>query len=251
MSRRKPAPEQMLFVTGTGTGAGKTWVTRGLAAAAVRSGRQVAALKPYESGCAAGVAAASPLLGADAEALARASGRPDLAAAGAFYRARLPLAPWAATLAGEPPPPSIADLAAEVQALSTHAELTLVEGAGGLLVPVDEENDVADLAVALGAPLLIVAGDCLGVLSHTLTAVEAAARRGLEIVAVVLTPAAGYDDQEGQEGEKAEDPSRVYNQAILAARLDTPVLTIGRTNNDDLALADAVITAGLYDLVAG
>ncbi len=240
-----------VFITGTGTGVGKTWVTRGLAAAAVRDGRRVAALKPYETGCPTDASGA--LTAPDASALARAAGRPDLASPEGLYRALPPLAPWAATLAGTVPPPSPKDLAAELEARSRDADLTLVEGAGGLLVPVDEKRDVADLAVVLGAPVIIVARDGLGVLSHTLTAVESSSRRGLEVLAIVLTPSPGLEPsaQNRPDDSGTDDPSLAHNRTILAARLDAPVLAIGRTTDDDGALADAVIEAGLYALVSG
>jgi len=215
------------FVTGTGTGVGKTWVARGITAAAIARGLRVAALKPYETGV--------DHEAADAAALARAARRADLAEAGAFYRVAPPLAPWAATLSGETPPPTLADLAAEVDARSASAAITVVEGAGGLLVPVDEKHDVADLAMLLGARLILVTRDGLGVLSYTLTAAESAARRELPIAAVVLTP------------PEAPDPSTRRNQAILEARLPAPVIAFPPCPDDDRALAAAAEDSGLMN----
>src|SRR5690349_14088900 len=114
-----------LFITATGTGAGKTFVSRGLACELTRSGRRVAALKPLETGIApasnplpSGVSQLAPTPIPDATQLARACGRPELAQAAGFYRAALPVAPYAAALAsGEPPP----DLSALVTAIASAA----------------------------------------------------------------------------------------------------------------------------------
>ncbi|MFW5925199.1 MAG: dethiobiotin synthase [Myxococcota bacterium] len=220
------------FVTATGTGVGKTFVTRGLATALRRRGHPVAAIKPVETGC-----APDPL---DARALARACGRPELASAPGLYRAPPPVAPYAATLSGLPAPPPPDHLAATVRALAPDTDITLVEGAGGLLVPLDRERTMADLARALGLPLLLVADDGLGVLSFTLTAADAARARGLDVAAVVLVR---------REASPA-DPSRETNGRILAERLaPVPVLQFPHCADEDRALADAAEAAGLLALV--
>lgn len=206
-----------LFITGTGTGVGKTWLTRGLAAALHRRGVSVAAIKPLETGC-----DPDP---ADALELARACGREELARAPGLYRARPPLAPYAATLEGEPPVDLDAVLAAT---RDLAADVTLVEGAGGLLVPLDAEHTLAELAAALALPLVIVARDGLGVLSATLTTAECAARRGLVLRAVVLSPP-----------NDPHDASPATNARILQERLDCPVLRYAPARDDDAVLADA------------
>jgi len=219
-----------LFITGTGTGVGKTFVTRGLAHALRHDGVSVAAIKPYETGC-----APDP---EDALALGRACGRPELANAEGLYRARRPVAPWAATLAGEPPPAPIDTLAATVRGLAASSEIALVEGAGGLRVPVDADQDVADLAIALGLPLLLVARDELGVLSHTLCAYEAARARGLHVVGVVLSSSL-----------EAGDPSQAHNTRILQDRLEAPVFHLGPTDDENSAIARALEASGALCLL--
>lgn len=192
------------FITGTGTGVGKTHFTCALARAATHAGLRCAAVKPMETGC-------SPHA-EDANALAHACSRPELATHPGFYRARRPLAPYAATLMGEPPLALESLIAATVDALD-GSDFGLVEGAGGILVPLDAERTVADLIDALELPTLIVARDGLGVLSSTLTAVEAATRRGLPITAVVLS----------QHGPA--DVSQQTNHEILERYLPCPVWT--------------------------
>lgn len=199
------------FVSGTGTGVGKTFVTRGLARALARRDVKVVAVKPLETGC-----TPDPL---DALALARAGGRPEAALAPGLYRARLPLAPWAATLEGEPAPDLDAIVGA-IEALASGADVTLIEGAGGVRVPLDAERDVLDLVARLDARLVMVSTDRLGVLSHVLTAYESAVARGVDVAAVVLT-------------QGGEDPSSRTNARILAARLPCPIATFPRVEHDD------------------
>lgn len=216
-------PRRGLFLTGTGTGVGKTWVSRGLLAASRRAGRPCPGVKPLETGC-----APDPL---DALALERAAGVPGTARAPGLYRARLPAAPWAATLAGEPPPPPVSELADRVAALV--GDRGLVEGAGGWLVPLDATRDVADLQRALGLPAVVVAPDRLGVLSDTLALAAVARARQLPLAGVVLV--AHPDD--------ADDPTRATNARILEARLaPAPVWTFPACEDDDDALAAAAET---------
>lgn len=221
-----------LFITGTGTSVGKTWVTRGLARAFVRRGLRVAAIKPIETGC-----DPDP---ADATVLGRSCGRADLAEAPGLYRARAALSPYAALLEGESSAADPTLLARRCRELAASAGVLLVEGAGGLLAPLDRTHDIADLARALELPLLLVADDALGVLSLVLTAVESARARSLPLAAVVLT----------QRAVSPADPSRRSNRRILSERLDVPVLAFPSCPDDDDALALAAEQAGLVPLVA-
>ncbi len=207
----------IVFVSATGTDAGKTALTRGLARAAARSGLDVVAIKPFETGVASHAH--------DAEALARAAGR---TVAGPWYRARAPVAPWAATLMGEAPPDWEAIVHRLRQVASEHA-LCLVEGAGGARVPVDPRREVVDLAVELGAAVLVVAPNQLGVLSYTLTAFEHLRARGLE-PSLVLREI------------PAPDPSGATNAAILSEKLQiSPARLPFVPSASDDALADAVV----------
>jgi dethiobiotin synthetase len=220
------------FITATGTAAGKTFLTRGIARWLQRAGRHPLALKPLETGV-----APDPV---DALALARACARPELAHAAGFARAEPPLAPYAAALERGLPPPRIETLVAAIRSLEQTGDSLLVEGAGGLLVPIDERNTMAELAAALDLPLLIVAPDRLGVLSEALTCVESAVARRLTVLAVIL----------GQHARVADDPSPRTNARILAERLACPILSLPAVPDDDDALADAVDAAGIIALLA-
>ena len=219
-----------LLITGPSTGAGKTFVNRALAAALRARGLRVAALKPVETGV-----DPDPL---DALALARAAGQPDLAHQPGFYRARPPLAPFAAELEGGTEL-DLLSMVTRVRELAAQADALLVEGAGGLLTPLDLEHDVSHLARRLDLPLLLVARDQLGVISHVLTCAEAARTRALRVVAVILS----------QHPADTRDPSRRTNQRILQARLPCPVRTFRACDDADESLAAAAESSGLIELL--
>jgi len=187
-----------LFVTGTDTGVGKTLVGRVLGASARAAGLRVAPFKPFESGCGHDPSGAS--LPADALALRTACGLDDRSLTindCNVYSFSDPIAPGAAARrAGV--------TVDEARVLRTYAalrarfDLLIIEGAGGLLVPLSDRLLVGDLAARLGAPLLIVARDALGTINHTLLTVSEARRRGLPVAGVVLsrtTPLAGPDTE--------------------------------------------------------
>jgi dethiobiotin synthetase len=214
-----------VFITSTGTGAGKTHVARAIAAGLRARGVRVAALKPIETGC-----DPDPL---DALALERAAGASGFARDARFYRARSPVSPWAASIAGEAPP-EFAVLLKRIAAIRDAYEFTLVEGAGGLLVPLSKKEDMASLAAALNYPLLIVAPNRLGVLSHLRTLHESAQRRSLAVLAIVLT-----------EPEPHPDASSSTNARILRELVPAPILSFAHTPDHDEDLARAGEQAGL------
>ncbi|MEU1673339.1 dethiobiotin synthase [Streptomyces roseifaciens] len=168
----------VLVVTGTGTEIGKTVVTAAVAAAARAAGRSVAVLKPAQTGVAPGepgdVAEVRRLAGSGVtgEELAR---FPE------------PLAPGtAAARAGMAPvrPPQIAEAASR---LAESHDLVLVEGAGGLLVRLDEEGTtLADAARLLDAPVLVVTQPGLGTLNVTELTAEALRARYLRCAGIVI-----------------------------------------------------------------
>lgn len=172
------------FVTGTDTGVGKTTASRALLAAARRRGMRCCAFKPIESGC--DVDASGALVADDERALHRAAATPDIEQPATVYRLRQPLSPHLAAAIDH----TVIDLDAiyqRVRAIDTAGvDLLLVEGAGGLLVPINDNQLIADLAVALHFDVIIVARDGLGTINHTLLTVEAARSRGLTVSAVVL-----------------------------------------------------------------
>jgi dethiobiotin synthetase len=168
-----------LFVTATDTGVGKTVVTAGLARAFRAHGWATGVAKPVQSGNLADDPAGDAML------LRRWAGLDESPAEICPYAFRAPLAPLiAARLEGRS-----VELDAVVEAvhrLAARHDLVLVEGAGGLLVPVGEDRTIADLAARLALPLLVVGRAGLGTVNHTLLTLSEARRHGLEVVAVVL-----------------------------------------------------------------
>jgi dethiobiotin synthetase len=174
-----------LFVTGTGTGVGKTVLTAALLAAMVAAGESVRAHKPVLTGLDDPPDEWPP----DHELLARAAGMAPEKVAPLRYGP--PVSPHlAAALAGERIDPAriAAAAGAALRAADAQGATLIVEGVGGLLVPLAEDYTVRDLAVHLGLPLLIAAPPGLGTINHTLLTLHAARAAELEVRAAVLTP---------------------------------------------------------------
>ncbi len=169
---------KLLLVTGTDTGVGKTiaaaWLAKTLAPRA-----KVALVKAVQTG------AADPLVDGDEAAYRALTGNPAIATHTLAVFPE-PLAPSiAARRAGKKIDP--ARLVKECKAIAKRHDITIIEGAGGLLVPIAKGFDFADLANALKAPLVIVIRPGLGTLNHTMLTVETAERRGLRIETLICS----------------------------------------------------------------
>jgi dethiobiotin synthetase len=229
-----------VFVSGTGTGVGKTVISTGLVRCLRRRGLAAIGVKPIETGC-------SPLP-LDALALADASELSALASDPIWYRASPPLAPYAVSLLTSQAGPDLAAISARVSELGAMHECVVVEGAGGLHVPLDASRSMLNLIEALAQPILLVAEDSLGVLSHVLSAAELLEHRGLQLCGVVLNRhSAGLTDE-----------SCSTNAWILRERLGVPVLVVPALDAVDLEQqASAIEAAGVahaafgLDLAAG
>jgi dethiobiotin synthetase len=213
------------FVTGTDTGAGKTIVAAAIVAALRAGGARVAAHKPVVTG----LDEPDPTWPADHELLAAAAGvRPQDVCATTFGPAVSPH--LAAELAGVQL--SLGAMTAAARAAAAGADVLVVEGVGGLLVPLSARHDVRDLAVALGLPLVIAARPGLGTINHSLLTLAAARAAGLQVRAVVLTP-------------WPAQPSVMQrsNRATIAARGAVDVWTIPAVTPapEDLAAAGAAL----------
>jgi dethiobiotin synthetase len=184
-----------LFVTATDTGVGKTVLSAALLAAMAAAGKPVRAFKPVVTGLEdPQEIAARGDWPADHELLAAGAGMaPEEVSPLRYGPAVSPH--LAAELAGESIEPH-ALLAAVAETAASAAETTaggmqqtlIVEGVGGLLVPLREDYSVCDFAVALGLPVLIAARPGLGTINHTLLTLRVARDAGLEVRAVVMTP---------------------------------------------------------------
>jgi dethiobiotin synthetase len=178
-------PLLRLGVTGTDTGIGKTIVTAALAARARELGLRVAAMKPIESGVESRFSS-STAYNSDADRLQAATGGTDSLEMIRPYNLVEPLAPLiAAQRAGVTI--DVGVLEAAKDALSVDRDLLLVEGAGGLLVPITRDVTFLDLFARWRCELVLVAGNRLGVLNHTLLTTRAAESVGLPLRAIILT----------------------------------------------------------------
>lgn len=171
------------FVTGTDTGVGKTVVAAAIVARLRQLRVPVRAVKPLITGL---DEPPDPDWPPDHELLARAAGTEPAEVILAGYGP--PVSPHLAAELTGAAPPTLQSLTAGVHAAARPGALTVVEGVGGLLVPLGPDADVRALVRSLGLPLVIAAHPGLGTINHTLLTLEAARAVGLEIRGVVLTP---------------------------------------------------------------
>lgn len=217
-----------MFVTGTGTGVGKSVVAAAIARGAAASGRRVAAFKPAVTGLDEDPGAWPP----DHELLAAAASTGQRPEDVAPYRFGPPLSPhYAAELAGTQIEPAL--LRERAALLAREADALVAEGVGGLLVPLADGYLVRDLAVDLDLPVVIAARTGLGTINHTLLTVESARAAGLRVAAVVLTPWPG--EPAGIEAS---------NRATIAAAGRVEVHGLPPTDPGSLAAAAAALPVG-------
>ena len=167
-----------IFVTGTDTGVGKTFVSAGIAAALRRRGVDVGVMKPIATGTLRGISE-------DALLLKKAAGVGDPLDFINPIRLKLPLAPSVAARITRTRIDLRRVWSAYRTLASTHQTM-IVEGIGGLLVPILDRYPVARMAKRLGLPLIIVTRPTLGTINHTALTVHAAQSFGLRIAGLVL-----------------------------------------------------------------
>ena len=206
-------PLRGLFITGTDTGVGKTCV----AAAVIRhlrdGGIRVGAYKPVASGSEPGPF--GPRWDDVVRLAAAVSGDipPDRICPQRFHA---PLAPPVAARREDKRVDRV--LCSDgIDWWTDHADVLIVEGVGGLLCPLTDEETVADFAVEVGFPLVIVSRTGLGTINHTLLTVEAAERRGLEVAGIVLNQSTP---------QRGADAAVETNAAELSRRLRVPILGV-------------------------
>lgn len=171
------------FITGTDTGVGKTLVTAALAVCLKQRGIGVGVMKPVETGYGADGAA-----GSDAARLHAAVGMTDSVEAMSPYRFPDPLAPFdAARRAGTTI--RVERIVAAFHALAKRYPFLLVEGAGGVRVPISERADMRDLIRQFGLPVVVVGHTALGSINHVLLTVESLARNRTAIAGIILNRA--------------------------------------------------------------
>jgi dethiobiotin synthetase len=224
------------FVIGTDTGIGKTLVSCALLRVLSRRGVIAVGMKPVASG--ASIDDAGALHNEDADALAAVSAPGYAASLTSPYLFSAPLAPHvAARREGRCIERTV--ILDAFRQLNASAEHVIVEGVGGFVVPFSDTFTSADLAVDVGAPLVLVVGLRLGCINHALLTVEAARTRGLAIAGWVANcQAAGMLEQEA-------------TIATLADRVGAPLLGVlprFESPSADLA-ADALDAGPLFSII--
>ena len=188
-----------VFITGTDTGVGKTSVACGLAALLKESGYRVGVMKPVETGC---VERDGELFAEDAVRLKAASGCREPIEKICPYRLRDALAPSvAAERAGVRI--DIDRLMEIYQQIDSAHDITIVEGAGGLMVPLLPSFTYADWAHVLKLPLIVVAANKLGVINHLLLTLEHASCKGLRTLGYVLNQTSSEISLAGETNREA------------------------------------------------
>ncbi len=203
-----------LFVTGTDTGVGKTVLTAALVAAARAGGQDVVPMKPVQTGCEPG--ADGGFVSPDLElvlSLAGLDAAPQDRERMSLFRFKDACSPHLAA-AREDRPMRVLEIVTAYAQLASHHDAVVVEGAGGLLVPLNDEETMRDLAIALGLEVVIASRPGLGTLNHTLLTVESLRTAGVSVRAVVIV----------QSTPEPLDFIEQDNISALAQRAGVPVL---------------------------
>jgi dethiobiotin synthetase len=203
-----------LFITGTGTGVGKTYVGSLIAAALHVAGKRVGVYKPAASGC---ELRDNQLVSTDATALWEAAGRPGSLERVCPQKFAAPLAPHLAARAeGRRVDPPL--LRSGIEFWNEMSDIVLVEGAGGLMSPISDDDYVADLAAEFGFPLVVVSANVLGTINATLQTLITASTYcdGLIVAGIVMNSPHSNSD----------DASRDSNRDELERRCVPPLLAV-------------------------
>lgn len=213
MTQRNRPPG--IFIVGSGTGVGKTAVAAAIARQLVAEGVRVGVYKPVASGC---ERVDGKLVSEDAVALWEASGKHGTLDEVCPQKFAAPLAPHLAAKA-EGKEVDAKLLREGAQPWHGRCDFLLIEGAGGLMSPLTDDEYVADLALDLGYPLVVVVPNQLGVIHSALATLIAAAtfQGGLPVAGLVLN--------HPQPVDLSADPSQSSNQSELEKRCVPPVLT--------------------------
>lgn len=225
--------QKALFITGTDTGVGKSIVAAGLVRLARMKGLRGVGVKPVETGCAVREGVLFP---EDGAFLQKASEHDLTLDACAPFRFSLPASP-ARAAAMEGRRLDIAEMEEHIRAVAETAHFTAVEGAGGLMAPIQGDLMMIDLVERLGYPVLLVARTRLGTINHTLLSLRALNQRSIAVEGIVLSQTIDSIGPEEEytpgdlarlvkdvplvvlpylNGEQASEPSRIA-EAIKAA----------------------------------
>lgn len=206
-------PPHGLFITGTDTEVGKTYVAALIVKQLVAAGHRVGVYKPVASDC---IADGRQLVSEDAVALWEAAGRPLNLDAVCPNRYQAPLAPHLAARS-EGRELDAQALRRGIEPWVGECDVIVVEGAGGLMSPISDDEYFADLAYDFQYPAVVVSPNVIGAINQSLSALITATcfRGGLPLAGIVINDSQSFDD----------DPSVASNREEIASRALAPVLT--------------------------
>lgn len=217
------------FITGTDTGVGKTWSTLALIRYFQNRGRIVVGMKPVASGC---TPENGRLVNADALQIQAA------ASVWIDYHLVNPYAyeqPVSPDIAGAGNPARLTAVLDDFNRLAAGADLTVVEGAGGWLTPVNAEQDMADLALVLGLPVILVVALKLGCINHAKLSHRAVLRTGLPFAGWIAV-------RSDPDFLKSDETLAVLTKALALPPLG--ILPYCRTPDSDFLAAHLAIADG-------
>lgn len=194
---------KIIFVTGTDTGVGKTIAAATLVQFYREQRQQVAYIKPIQTGAttdndAATVLALTGMNTGDVYTL---------------YSYGPPLAPEQAAKVSKQPAPKMKELLAKIKDIAWNYDVVIVEGAGGLYVPIDAEYYMLDLCQQLWGQVVVVARTGLGTINHTLLTVQALKSRRIKIAGLIFST-------------HSTDPSAKHNPQVIAEKSKLPILGV-------------------------
>jgi dethiobiotin synthetase len=180
------------FITGTDTGVGKTVITAALVKAAQHLGFKAVGMKPIETGCSKSVGSRQHpaqrndfLIPPDGKFLREISGTEESLDLITPVRFKNPLAPMPASEI-EGIPVDIGEITNAFITLTQKYDVLIIEGVGGILVPITKDYSVLDMAKGFGLPVIVVTRPGLGMINHTLLTVNYALREGLPVAGIII-----------------------------------------------------------------
>lgn len=211
-------PPYGLFVTGTDTEVGKTYVATQIVRDLIAAGHRVGVYKPVASDC---VSDGRQLVSEDAVALWDAANRPLTLDAVCPQRFQAPLAPHlSARQEGREIDTEL--IRNGISAWTDECDVVVVEGAGGLMSPISDDEYIADVAYDLGYPLIVVTPNAIGAINQTLSALITANcfRDGLNVAGVILNDSRMFDGDSSMESNRDQIQSRAMSPVLSRLRYE-------------------------------
>lgn len=181
---------ESVFVTGTDTGVGKTYVAAGIAAALRRRGASVGVMKPFAAGAPGDVDGDAAVLG---DAAGSGDDPPHLVCP---HRYTMAASPYTAWIRGGEPKPDINRVLECYEEIEGMHDVVVVEGIGGVMTPILRSYSVADLIADMGIPAVVVCPNVLGAVNHTIMTVDACRRSNVTVRGIVINGGAGRPDSD-------------------------------------------------------